>query len=109
MAEIPGPLDLLDLANGQSVTFRILKAERGETRIETRLEPQGKVVPVLRLHVPPEDKPMGAPDGGVTALTLQARLEPIMMELIASGRRLKVTKFGTPPAARHQVDFLPRE
>lgn len=106
MAVLEGPIELLDLADGESVELSVLRYERGEIRIETRLEPEGKVVPCLRLFVPPPDKPLGAPWWDVSSRTLQARLEPVLAQLVASGRRIKITKYGVAPTARHQVDFL---
>lgn len=106
MAELKAPAELLDLADGESVEFSVLRSEKGELRIETRLEPEGKVVPVLRLWVPAEDKPTGAPYWDVTSRTLQARLEPVLDQLVGTRRRIRVTKYGVAPTARHQVDFL---
>lgn len=103
---IEAPFEILDLRDGQSVEFRILKYEWGQTRIETRLEPEGKVVPVLRVWVPPEDKPLGAPYWDITSRTLQERLRPIIAGLVAARRRLRITKFGVAPTARHQVEVF---
>lgn len=106
MSPVESPYELLDLANGESAEFRIVKFERGEARIETKLEPTGKVVPVLRVHVPPDDKPLGAPYWDITSRTLIARLDPVIDGLVAGRRRIRITKFGVAPSARHQVDFL---
>lgn len=106
MAFLDPPAEILDLADGESVEFTIQRVDRGELRIETRLEPEGKIVPVLRLWVPSADKPLGAPYWDVTSRTLQARLEPTLQMLVTGRRRIRVTKFGVAPTARHQVDFL---
>jgi len=106
MAILDAPAEILDLADGQSVEFAILRYDRGELRIEPRLEPEGKIVPVLRLYVSAQDKPAGAPYWDVTSRTLIARLDPVIDQLVASGRRIRITKFGFAPSARHQVDFL---
>lgn len=106
MSPVEAPYELLDLADGESAEFRILKVERGEARIETRLEPEGKVVPILRVHVSGEDKPLGAPYWDITSLTLIARLDPVIDKLVAGRRGIRITKFGVAPSARHQVDFL---
>ena len=106
MSAVEAPYELLDLANGESAEFSIQRFERGEVRIETRLEPEGKVVKVLRVHVSGQDKPLGAPYWDITSLTLIARLDPVLGQLVASRRRIRITKFGVAPTARHQVDFL---
>jgi hypothetical protein len=106
MAELKRPIELLDLPDGGSVELSVLRWEKGEIRIETRLEPAGKVVPCLRLWVRAEDKTVGAPYWDITSRTLQARLEPVLDQLVRSRRRIKITKYGVAPTARHQVDFL---
>jgi len=106
MALLEAPIELLDEADLESVEFRILRWEEGEALIHPRLEPEGKVVPVIRMWVPAEDKPLGAPYWDLTARTTQARLRPVLGMLVASGRRIKITKYGVAPTARHRVDFL---
>lgn len=106
MAMLEAPFELLDLSDGEAEEFSILRFEKGEIRIETRLEPEGKVVPVLRVWVSAEDKPLGAPYWDITSRTLQARLDPTLEMLLTTHRRIKITKYGVAPTARHQVDFL---
>ena len=106
MAMLARPWEPLDLANGESVEFRVLRWEVGEMEVRPRAAPAGKVIEAVRMWTPPEDKPAGAPYWDATAGNLVARLKPMLEELVASGRRIKVTKEGEPPAARHRVDFL---
>lgn len=106
MAIFEPPAELLDLGDGQSAEFRILKWERGELLVTPRGAPAGRVVTVVRMWVPPEDKPLGAPYWDATAGNLVARLLPVLDQLVATSRRIRVTKRGFPPFARHQVDFL---
>jgi len=72
MALLEAPIELLDLADGESVELSVQRVLKGEVRIETRLEPEGKVVPTWRIWVPAADKPLGAPYYDVTSRTLQA-------------------------------------
>ena len=106
MAILEAPVELLDLPDQGSETFKILRYERGELVITTRGAPGSKTVLAIRLHVPPEDKPVGAPYWDVTAGNLIARLLPVLGQLVSSGRRIRVPKHGIAPVARHQVDFL---
>jgi len=103
---LEGAVELLDLEDGASETFRVLRWERGELEIRPRHAPAGRIVDAIRVHVPPEDKPLGAPYWDATAGNLVARLLPALNGVVASGRPIKVTKRGRPPFARHQVDFL---
>lgn len=106
MALLPAPAEILDLADGESVEFRVLRWEDGELEIRARGAPAARKVRTLRMHVPPEDKPVGAPYWDATAGNLVARLLPILDMVVRDGRRLRVTKHGVAPAARHQVDVL---
>lgn len=106
MALLEPPVELLDLADGASETFRVLRWERGEIEIRPRHAPAGRIITAVRLHVPPEDKPAGAPYWDATAGNLIARLLPVLDELVTTGQRIRVTKRGTPPSARHEVAFL---
>ena len=106
MATLEPPAELLDLEEGASETFRVLRWKYGELEIQPREAPAGKIVPAVRMWVPPEDKPLGAPYWDATAGNLIARLLPMLDQLVASGRQIQVTKYGQPPSARHRVDFL---
>ena len=106
MALLEPPAEILDLQDGGTVEFRIERAEQGELEIRTREAPAPRTVAALRLHVPHEDKPEGAPYWDVTAGNLIARLRPSLERLVRQGQRIKVTKIGVAPVARHRVDFL---
>ena len=106
MALLTLPAELLDLANGESREFRVLRWEEGGMVIRQRQAPAGKEVTAIRMHVPPEDKPAGAPYWDATAGNLVARLRVILDDVVASRRPIRVTKHGEAPVARHQVDFL---
>jgi len=106
MAVLDPPAELLDQVPGEPTTFRVLRWLRGELQIQTRSSPASKVVSAVRIWVPAEDKPVGAPYWDITAGNLIARLLPVLDQLRASGRPIRVTKHGQPPVARHQVDFL---
>src|SRR3990167_5818720 len=106
MAVLEGPMEFLELADQASEIFSILRYQEGEAVITPRGAPGSKTVPVLRVHVSAEDKPVGAPYWDIVAGNLIARLRPQLGPLVASGRRIRVTMHGTRPTARHQVDFL---
>lgn len=106
MALLDAPTEILELGDGESTTFTILRYQRGEIFIIPRGLPAGKEIPIIRLHVSSADKPIGAPYWDVTAGNLIARLLPMLDQLVAGKRPIKVTKHGQAPFARHQVDFL---
>lgn len=106
MAILEPPAELLDLEDGESQEFRVERWERGDLEIRPRHAPAGKEVTAVRMWVPIEDKPAGAPYWDATAGNLIARLLPILDTLVETGRRIKVTKQGKPPSARHRLDLL---
>ncbi len=106
MARLEAPAEILDFADGQPQEFRVLRFELGELWITPRGAPAGRDAVTIRMHVPPEDKPMGAPYWDATAGNLVARLKSVLPDVIKSGRRIRISKHGQAPYARHQVDFL---
>lgn len=106
---LTAPYELLDLADGESRTFTVLSAERGEGTIHPIGERSPKVIPILRLRVEPADKPAGPPYYDVTARTLQAQLEPALFSAAYAPRIFTITKRGVAPAARFTVASRPLE
>ncbi len=102
-------LEILDLADGEARTFTVLSAERGEASITLGGAGGPKVVPVLRLHLAPGDKPFGPPYWDVTARTLQAQLAPQLFASAYRPRVFTITKSGVAPAARFTVASRPLE
>ena len=104
---MPPPFELLDLADGESRSFAVLSAERGETEITLSDGSGRKVVPVLRLHLSQADKAFGPPYYDVTSRTLQAQLEPQLFASAYRPRVFTITKSGVAPAARFTVASRP--
>ena len=106
MAILSPPAEILDITDLQSVEFHVLRWEDGELVIQTRGSPAARNVRTVRMHVPADDKPVGAPYWDATAGNLVARLLPMLDMVVRDHRRIRVTKHGVAPAARHQVDVL---
>ena len=106
LPQLAAPAEILDLPDQQVVEFAVTKWEDGKLFITTRGAPVGRFVRTIRMHVPPEDKPVGAPYWDATAGNLVARLLPMLDMIVRDRRRLRVTKHGVAPSARHQVDVL---
>ena len=100
MMPLQGPIEILELAPGESRGFAVLWAEEGRTIINPRDGRPPKEIPVLRLHVDPKDKPLFPQYYDVTALTLQAQLRPLVMAPGYVARRFTITKIGSGPQAR---------
>lgn len=107
MADLPGPIEFLELLPGESRQLLVARAEEGETTITARNESAPKSIPILRLHVMPGSKGAGLDYYDVSSKTLQAQLRPVVLNQLALPRSVTVTKVGTGLSARFQVDFAP--
>ncbi len=104
MVEIPKPMAVLELGDGQSTTFRVLRFARWPGQvIFPGHAPQGKTISVLRVEVPAVDKPF-PPYWDITQTKLIARLEPVLSILQGTGRRVTITAHGVPPKKDFSVD-----
>lgn len=104
---IEPPIELLDLpAEGELVT-RVLRMEEGPAFIKPARAPQGVDVTVIRLHVPPEDKPTAPLYWDVTATTLHPSLRAQVPAAIAGKLWVRIRKFGVAPRARFGLEVYP--
>ena len=100
------PMEILDLPDGGSVKLHILGFEEGQTNIMPKGGTELKTIDVLRLFVPPADKPHFPHYYDVTSKTLRAQLLPLLPAYIEAQRLLTITKRGIAPAARFSVEVL---
>lgn len=127
--ELPRPAELLDLADGLSMTFRVKGWMEGTTRIfPTNWETQiynmlnrnqitadqaqamraaGKEINVLRVMIPPEEKPHGAPYLDITSTTLIEQLRPYINTPGFQGKRFTITSIGVAPQRRYRLEVKP--
>lgn len=107
MATLADPRELLELGDGESRTFTVLRWELGEAVIRPRHQPDGKDVPHLRLHVPPQDKPTFPQYWDVHAKTLVAQLLPWLRSADLPRTRFTVTAHGVGEKKRFSVETRP--
>lgn len=109
LEELPGPYELLELADRGSLTVWLKAWERGSMIIHPRYEgaPPEKKIPVLRVHVADDFEKLPPRYYDVTSKTLMAQWLPMLSA--ADFRRYKytVTKFGVPPRARFTLERVP--
>lgn len=103
MSLLAKPWELLDLMDGQAVTFGVLRYELGELTIVARHDGQEKTIPTMRVYVRPGDKSHGLAYWDITSLTLQAQLRPFLDSPATKGMRFTVTARGVRPAKRFQL------
>lgn len=99
MADLTGA-EILELADGETKTLTILDWTIGEMTIVPKAGPPAKRIRVLRVNVPPADKPLGPAYWDITGQTLIEQLLPYLHQPGFQRRRFAVTKHGIPPTAR---------
>ncbi len=104
MAELPRPLNALELADGESKTFTVLRWEVGEEVITPPHAPQGKRITVLRVHVRPDDVVHFPPYYDLTSARLVANLKPQLEHVGLLSARWTITAHGFPPKKYFTVE-----
>lgn len=97
-------MEILDLQDRESRTFRVVRFEQGEGKIKTDEAPDGKLVEICRVHVPLEDKLTGPPYWDITSKTLCAQILPLLKDPVQVKRRFTVTAHGVRPRKRFSLE-----
>ena len=107
MPVIPEPMELLELANGQSTTFHVESWELGETVIHPTWPgaPPEKRINVLRVVVPSTDKPLFPHYWDVTSKTLIAQMLPYLQASGFEKKSFTITAHGEAPKKRFTLDI----
>jgi hypothetical protein len=105
---LPGPYEILELADGQSLEFTILRYEIGSLTIHPRWMPPGaeKAIKAMRVYVRREDKPVGVDYWDLTSQLLVAHLQGILGSVPKLPVRVRVKAFGWAPKKRFTVEVL---
>jgi len=104
MPELARPINVLELQDGDEVTFRIVRFETGEEVIFPLHAPNGKRVRVLRLHVSAADKPDFPHYWDVTSTRLYAQLLPQLQVAGLLSAKWTVTARGIQPKKYFTVE-----
>jgi len=109
LAELPGPFEILELRDKESITLKVRDWRLGIMRIKPRYEgaPSEKVVKVLRLYVPREVKPVGPDYWDITSQTLIYQLLPFLQTPDFRTKTFKITAIGVAPRKRFTVEVSP--
>lgn len=107
---LPGPYEMLELADGASVRLLVTSWERGSMVIHPRWPgaPAEKEIPVLRVHVPEEVKPYPPRYFDITSKTLQAQLLPLLAVADFGDYAYIVTAHGVAPRKRFTLERVLR-
>jgi len=107
MAELPKPLNVLELQDGESRRFTVTRFEQGEETIFPGHAPQGKKIQVLRVHVRPEDVEHAPYYWDITSSRLVAQLRPQLALVGNLTVRWQVTAHGIAPKKYFTVERAP--
>lgn len=106
MAEmLPGPYEILELPNAQTVELLITGRELGDIIIHPRGQAgvTEKIIRVMRVHLAPGSKTVGPPYWDLTAGTLIAQLLPLIPPAPEKPVRVRILATGVAPAKRFTV------
>lgn len=104
MAELPGPFEIFEIEDGQSIELKLIKYETGEMLIHPAYRPAGKWIQGLRVWVQEGTKEFFPFYWDITSQTLVAQLEPMLAAPDGMARTYIVTKHGSGPKARFSVE-----
>lgn len=105
--DLTGPFEILELNPGESRSMTIVSAIEGQMTIKPAHTPEGKVIRALRVNVDDADKPTFPRYWDITSQTLVAQLAPQVTFSGYRPRRFTITKVGSGPSARFQLDAAP--
>jgi len=92
--------EILELTDGQSITLHISRWILGRMTIHPANAPLGKMIRVLRVWVPPAEKPIGPDYWDITSQTLIYQILPYLEARPFRRRTYTITKHGIAPRAR---------
>lgn len=112
MADLPRPVDVLDLLDGEELITRVTGMAEGTVSITVRRGREAgasKVVNAIRLYVPESDKPTVPNYWDLTSTSLAPDLRARIPAAIAGALYIKLHKYGEQPYARFSFAVMPPE
>ncbi len=102
------PTELLEMKDQETRILNVTSIDEGSTTIQPTYAgaPPTKDVDVLRLHVPPADKPLGPAYWDLTSSTLVHQVKELVRAYGPPPFKLKLTKVGVAPKARYSVERI---
>ena len=109
MPELEKPYEIYEWSDGETREFTIERWELGQLEIHPRDGRPPKVIDVLRIHVPVEEKPEFPHYHDLTSSRLTAQLRSILDVHRGARRRVKITAIGRAPRTHFSVTWVPEE
>ena len=101
---LPAPMEILEIPDGKSATFRVTHFQLDDAIIKPAHAPQGKAIKVLRVHVPPNEKPTPPYYWDITGLGAQAQLLPFLEQQNFGSKRFTLHAIGEAPKKRFRLE-----
>jgi hypothetical protein len=98
------PMEILEIGDGTSVPLRILRWEKEDAIIRPAHAPQGKAIPVLRVHVRPEDKASSPFYWDITGKGAVALLMPYLQQPGYEKKTFVLSAVGVAPKKRFSLE-----
>jgi len=107
MKELERPYEIYEWEPGEVRTFTILRWEKGELEILPKDRPP-KMITVVRVHVPEEEKPTFPHYWDLTASRITAQLIPLLEHTMGFPVKIRVKADRFPaPKTHYEVGRLP--
>jgi len=107
LKELPGPYEILELADGETRELMIKSYSRGRVTIYPAHKPTGKIIDALRVHVPKDYKDYFPWYWDITSKFLAAQLLGYLEAGEFTNKRFIITKHGVAPKARFELKVVP--
>lgn len=107
MTVLEKPYEIYEWEDGKSEEWTILSWELGELTIQLRSREGTKDIEVLRIHVPPEEKPEFPHYHDLTSARLVKQLQGILPRGGLGSTKLRITAIGAAPRTHFSVTNLP--
>ena len=107
MGELPRPYEIYEWRDGQTEEWTVTSWEEGELEIVPRDGRPPKMITVLRIHVPPEEKEHPPYYWDLTSARLVFQLLGILPPGGIGGLKIRVTAIGSAPRTHFSVTRIP--
>ena len=104
---LPGPMEILELSDGESYSFHVLNFQIDEGIIRPARAPGGKAIRILRVHVPATDKPTFPFYWDITGQGAVAQMLPLLENRQYQGRTFTLRASGAGPKKRYALEVSP--
>lgn len=107
MAKLSGPFEIFDIGDGEAVQVRVKSYELGDMEIHPGYGSAVKTVEGLRLHLDHAWVEGRLPYLDITSGRLRVQMLPLLKDLSAVGKVIKITKRGIAPSATFSFEVIP--